>query len=51
MLGMATPLTHTYTYPTRKTDEHIQSDKNVQCEWNTKGGENMEQNKIRMERL
>jgi len=49
MLGTGKPFTHTHT--TQKTDEHIQSDKNIQCEGNWKRRENIEQNKIRVERL
>ena len=49
MLAKANP-SHTHTHHP-KTDEHIQSDKNIQCEWNWKGRENTEQNKIRVERL
>lgn len=32
--------------PTENILEHIESDNNIQCEWNRKGRENVEQNKI-----
>ena len=49
MLGTGKPFTYTHT--TWKTDEHIQSNKNIHYEWNWKCRENIEQNKIRVERL
>lgn len=36
---------------TQKIFDHIQSNNNIQCEWNEKDRENVEQNKIRVERL